>query len=108
MNQKYKNLETAINKSLESVQTLGFQAQAKVSELSNEEICAIPAELSQEFAERLRQSAEMGDVMTLTTIAEELKANSDTCKPISDRIVQLAEDFDFDEILKLADKLDVI
>ena len=38
----------------------------------------------------------MGDVMILTAIAEELKANSDTCEPLSKRIVQLAEDFDLD------------
>ena len=48
----------------------------------------------------------MGDVMTLTAMAEELKANSDTCEPLSKRIVQLAEDFDFDGIQKLADDLD--
>ena len=39
-------------------------------------------------------------------MAEELKANSDTCEPLSKLIVQLAEDFEFDGILKLADELD--
>ena len=48
----------------------------------------------------------MGDVMILTAIAEELKANSDTCEPLSKRIVQLAEDFDLDGIQKLAKALD--
>ena len=46
--------------------------------------------------------------MTLSAIAGDLKSNSDTCEPLSDRIVQLAEDFDFDGVLKLADKLDAI
>ena len=35
----------------------------------------------------------MGDVMTLTAIAEELKANSDTCEPLSKWIVQLNTDW---------------
>ena len=48
----------------------------------------------------------MGDVMILTAIAEELKANSVTCIPLSKQIIQMAEDFDLDGIQKLADALD--
>jgi hypothetical protein len=39
-------------------------------------------------------------------MAEELKANSDTCEPLSKQIVQMAENFEFDGIQKLADALD--
>ena len=66
----------------------------------------IPTELSQDIAKRIRDAAEMGDVMTLNTIAEEIKAHSDSCVPLSKRIVQRAEDFDLDGIQKLADDLD--
>ncbi len=104
-----KDLEAAaINKSLESVQTLGLKPQEKISKLSEKEFSAIPAELIPDIADRLRSSAEMGDVMTLTAIAEELKAHSDTCKPLSARIVQLAEEFEFDGIIGLVDELDKI
>ena len=48
----------------------------------------------------------MGDVSTLNAIAEEIKTQSDSCLPICKRIVQMAEDFEFDGILKLADDLD--
>jgi hypothetical protein len=48
----------------------------------------------------------MGDVTALNAIAEEIKARSDACTPLSTRIVQLAEDFNFEGILKLADDLD--
>jgi hypothetical protein len=48
----------------------------------------------------------MGDVSTLNAIAEEIKTQSDSCLPISKRIVQMAEGFEFDGILKLADDLD--
>jgi hypothetical protein len=48
----------------------------------------------------------MGDVMTLNAIADEIKAHSDSCIPLSKQIVQMAEDFDLDGIQKLADDLD--
>ena len=48
----------------------------------------------------------MGDVTQIKAIAEELKTNSDVLAPIGDRFIQLAEDFDFDGILKLAAQLD--
>ena len=48
----------------------------------------------------------MGDVTTLKAIAEEIKDQSHSCIPLSKRIVQMAEDFEFDEIQKLADELD--
>jgi hypothetical protein len=48
----------------------------------------------------------MGNVSGLIAIPEELKARSDTRIPFSNRIVQSAEDFDFEGILKLADELD--
>ena len=57
---------------------------------------------------KIRTGMMRGDVMTLTAIAEELKGHSDTCEPLSERIVQLAEDFEFDGIIKLADELDAI
>jgi hypothetical protein len=62
--------------------------------------------LAKDIAKRIRDSAEMGDVTTLNSIAEELKDRSDSCIPITKRIVQLAENFDFDGILKLAGDLD--
>jgi len=54
----------------------------------------------------IRAAAEMGDVTRIKAIAEELKTGSDAFAPISNRIIQLAEDFDFDGILKLAAELD--
>jgi hypothetical protein len=48
----------------------------------------------------------MGDVTTLNAIAEEIKDQSDSCIPLSKKIIQMAEDFDLDGIQKLADALD--
>ena len=66
----------------------------------------IPAELAQDIAKRIRDAAEMGDVATLNDIAEEIKTHSDACIPLSEQIIQMAEDFDLDGIQKLADALD--
>jgi HPt (histidine-containing phosphotransfer) domain-containing protein len=105
---RFSELENALNHALESAQSLGEPAEENIGKLSAEELVDIPSELSQDIAKRIRAAAEMGDVMTLTAIAEELKGHSDTCEPLSERIVQLAEDFEFDGIIKLADELDAI
>ena len=106
MNQKFSDLESALNQTLESVQSLGTSAEENVCQLSDEQIAAIPAELAQDIAKRIRDAAEMGDVMTLNAIAEEIRARADSCIPLSKQIVQMAEDFDLDGIQKLAEALD--
>ena len=103
---KFSDLENALNHALKSAQSLGASAEDNVCILSAEEIVAIPAELAQDIAKRIRDTAEMGDVMTLNAIAAEIKTHSDACVPLSKQIVQMAEDFDLDGIQKLADDLD--
>ena len=102
---KFSKLENALNQALESVQTLGVSAEDITCKISDDEISAIPAELAQDIAKRIHDAAEMGDVTTLNAIAEEIKTQSDSCVPLSKRIVQMAEDFDLDGIQKLADAL---
>ncbi len=106
LNLKFSELEYALNQALESAQSLSVSAEENVGKLSNEEIPDIPAELAQDIAKRIRDAAEMGDVMTLNAIAEEIKTHSDSCMPLSKQIIQMAEDFELDGILKLADELD--
>jgi CheY-like chemotaxis protein len=106
LNLKFSELENALNQALESAQRVVASAEENVCKLSDEEIVAIPAELAQNIAKRIRDAAEMGDVMTLNAIAEEIKTHSDSCVPLSKQIVQMAEDFDLDGIQKLADDLD--
>jgi HPt (histidine-containing phosphotransfer) domain-containing protein len=103
---KFSELENALNQALYSVQSLGASGEEKVCKLSKEEIAAIPSELSQDIAKRIRNAAEMGDVMTLNAIAEEISDQSDSCIPLSKQIIQMAEDFDLDGIQKLAAALD--
>ena len=85
---------------------LRISAEENIGKLSDEGLADIPAEFAQDIAKRFRAEAEMGDVMTLSAIAEEIKAHSEPCVPLSKQIVQLAEDFDLDGVQKLADALD--
>jgi hypothetical protein len=62
--------------------------------------------LAQDIAKRIRDAAEMGDVITLNAISEEIKTRSKSCVPLSKQIAQMADDFDLDGIQKLADALD--
>jgi two-component system sensor histidine kinase/response regulator len=107
LNMKFSKLENALNQALESAQSLSVSDEVNVSKLSDEELSDIPAELAQNIAKRIRDAAEIGDVMTLNASAEEIKTHSDSCIPLSNQIVQLAEDFDLDGVQKLADALDV-
>ena len=106
LNLKFSELENALNQALESAQTLGVPTEENIEKPSAEELADIPTELSQDIAKRIRNAAEMGDVMTLNAIAEEITDQSDSCMLLSKRIVQMAENFEFDDILKLADDLD--
>ena len=106
LNLRFSELETALNQALASAQGLGAPAEENICKLSDEEITAIPSELARDIAKRIRDAAEMGDVTTLNAIVEEIRARSDSCIPLSKQIIQLAEDFDLDGILKLADELD--
>jgi HPt (histidine-containing phosphotransfer) domain-containing protein len=106
LNLKFSELESALNQALESAQSLGVSTEENVGKLSDEEISDIPADLAQDIAKRIRDSAEMGDVTTLNAIAEEIRARSDSCMPLSKQIMKLVDDFDLDGIQKLADELD--
>ena len=47
----------------------------------------------------------MGDISQLKTIAEHLRSQGEAFAPISEKITQHADEFDFDGIVTLADTL---
>jgi signal transduction histidine kinase/CheY-like chemotaxis protein len=106
LNLRFSELENALNQALESAQSLGAPDEETIEKPSIEAFADIPTELSRDIANRIRDAAEMGDISTLNAIAEEIKTHSDSCVPLSKRIIQMAEDFEFDGILKLADDLE--
>jgi hypothetical protein len=68
---------------------------------NKEAIASVPPELIPKITESIKAAVELGDVMKIKSIAEELKSESDAMGPFCDDLVQLAEDFDFDGIQKL-------
>ena len=101
MDNHFAELEKAINQALEAVQTLGLAAEEKPTEASTDWSSAVPAERQKEIADRIKAAADIGDVVQIQAIAEDLKSESSVLAPFCDELIRLAEDFDFDGIQKL-------
>ena len=106
LNRNFAELENAIIQALEAVQSLAPPAEDTTIADGKDEMITGPAEIGKEAVDRIQTAAEMGDVMQIKSLAEELMAESDAAAPICDKLVQLAEDFDFDGIQKLVIELD--
>jgi len=106
LDQKYAKLEKSIDQALQAVQTLGPVPSEKSAQPAADQMAGIPPEVAGEAVDRIKEPAEMGDVTQIKSIAEELKSKFEAFAPLSDRFVQLAEDFDFDGIAKLVDELE--
>jgi HPt (histidine-containing phosphotransfer) domain-containing protein len=107
LKQKFTDLEKALEQALDAVQTLGSAADKKTIASNKEAIASVPPELIQKVNESIKTAVELGDVMKIKSIAEELKSESDAMGPFCDELVQLAEDFDFDGIQKFIFELDI-
>jgi HPt (histidine-containing phosphotransfer) domain-containing protein len=101
LNEELTKLDSALKQALIAVQTLGPMPEKKTAESSETEMSSVPPELVKKVADRIKAAAEMGDVMLIKSLAENLKSESDAVAPFCNRIVQLAEDFDFDGIQKI-------
>ena len=106
LDQKFMELEKAINLTLESVQTLGLPAEEKSIEPSTEWLAKVPLERLKEISDHINSAAEMGDVIQIRSVAEELRSESDAMAPFCDELIRLADDFDFDGIQKIVLELD--
>jgi CheY-like chemotaxis protein len=106
LDQKFMELEKAINHALEAVQTLGLPAEEKIIEPAADWPAEVRAEQVKEAADRIKAAADMGDVMQIASIANALKSDTPSMAPFCDKIIQLAEDFDFDGIQKFVLALD--
>jgi hypothetical protein len=65
-----------------------------------------PPEIAKETIDRIKELVEMGDVMQIKSIAEELRSQFEAVAPFCDELIRLAEDFDFDGIQKFVLELD--
>jgi CheY-like chemotaxis protein len=66
----------------------------------------LPAALAKEAATRLKEAAELGDVSGLAAICSEFAATSEAFAPYAAKVARLADDFDFDGVLKLAEEME--
>jgi len=66
----------------------------------------VPPELIQKVTESIKTAVDLGDVLQIKSIAEELKSESEAIAPFCDELVRLAEDFDFDGIQKFLLEID--
>ncbi len=106
LNQSFDKLKKTLQAAIKSVRTLGPAVAEKPAQPSAAALADIPPELAKQAADQIRAAADMGDVTRIKTIAEEFSAKSAAFVPIGERFIQMAEDFDFNGILKLADETD--
>jgi HPt (histidine-containing phosphotransfer) domain-containing protein len=106
LKRKFLELENAIQHALDAVGTLGPTADKKIIANNKEAIASVPPELIQKVNESIKTAVELGDVVKIKSIAEELKSEFDAMGPFCDELVQLAEDFDFEGILKFVNELE--
>ena len=74
-------------------------------EVEKESVLLQP-EIAKEIADRIRNAVDVGDVTELSEIATELGARTDGSSQYEAKIGQLAEDFDFDGLVQLADTIE--
>jgi PAS domain S-box-containing protein len=106
LKRKFLELENTIQHALDAVGTLGPTADKKIIANNKEAIASVPPELIQKVNESIKTAVELGDVVKIKSIAEELKSEFDAMGPFCDELVQLAEDFDFEGILKFVNELE--
>ncbi|CAB1058457.1 hypothetical protein D1BOALGB6SA_3213 [Olavius sp. associated proteobacterium Delta 1] len=106
LNQKFTDLENAIKQALEAVQALGTVAEEKPHMPSAESLTTVPPELIKDMVDRVKEAVEMGDVSQVSTVAAELKSESEDLAPICDKLLRLADDFEIDGILEFINELE--
>ena len=106
LDSKLNELEKEISHTLKSIRTLGSAEDQPTVEPTEDVINSLPPELARDAAKRIREAADMGDVTQLKFVAEELTSQTQSASPIGKKIIQFAEDFDFDAIKQLADTLE--
>ena len=97
------HLDREVNIILSAVAGLGGSAKTVVP-TAGDAFAGIPEEKHAALASRMKSAAEIGDVIALQTIADELESEFGDKQGLSRRIVELADNFDFDHLIELADR----
>ena len=105
VNPAYRAFREALGRALDAVRSL-MPAAVTPAAPAETTAGALPASVAKEAATRLREAAELGDVSGLAAICSELTAKSEAFSPYAARVARLADDFDFDGVLKLTEALE--
>jgi HPt (histidine-containing phosphotransfer) domain-containing protein len=105
INPSFIAFETTLAQAINAARALIPEGGAKTPGQSASGQAQLPGEISDEAARRLREAAEMGDVAEIVAIADEMASRCDGFAPVRDRILSLADEFDFDGIIAAADQL---
>ena len=100
LDQKLFLLEKTINQAREAVQTLGLLAGEDSLESTTDWRTEVPIKQIKAVANRIKAAVEIGDVMELKSIADELMSESDAVAPFCEELARLAGDFDLEGIQK--------
>jgi CheY-like chemotaxis protein/HPt (histidine-containing phosphotransfer) domain-containing protein len=78
----------------------------ELTPVAKDEATPLPPEVASKIAEQLREAVELGDVAELSQIASELRGQTGVSRRYAAEITKLAEEFDFDGLVRLADSLE--
>ena len=106
LSRNFAELEDALNRALEAVETLGPPTEKKDFEISEDGAAMLPPELLKKTGEQIQEAADTGDVMQIKSIAQELKTEYGAMAPLCDKLSQMADDFDLEGIQKLVREWD--
>ena len=104
LNRAHAAFRESLGRALDAVRSL--MPAAVMPAAPPETPATLSSALAKEAATRLREAAELGDVSGLAAICSELAAASEAFGPYKARVTQLADDFDFDGVLKLTEELE--
>lgn len=97
--------EVMLHQAISAARSLEPLADRPEAAPSEELTQGIPAALAKEASTRLREAAELGDVSELASIAEEMASRCGAFVPYREKIIGMADDFEFEGILSLAKDL---
>ena len=106
LNLRLCELDNALSSSLAALQTLEPLMEDITGEQDKNITASLPPGLILNAAKRIRDAAAIGDITRLKSIAEALNTQQHAFTPICEKILRLAEEFDFDGLVRLADDLE--
>ncbi len=103
LNEIFRSLEAALSQALESAKSLRTSSNAgeENDKLPMSAVIDQAPEMSKDEIDRILKAANKGDIEDLIAFAEELQNRSDAYTPFSEKLIQLAENLDFEVIAEM-------